>query len=116
MRPRTKAAAGICLASVLAAGGALAGDEDISPSAYQEFDPVTGYMITVDPEAGNGQGKGHDNTDGQADPGQGPAEGAPSPAGNAARSFAWLYWAIVAVAGAAVLYWLRGKVPGKSAG
>ena len=26
-----------------------AGDEDMSPSAYHVFDPVTGYMITVDP-------------------------------------------------------------------
>ncbi|MFQ5982230.1 MAG: hypothetical protein ACE5KS_02535 [Woeseiaceae bacterium] len=28
-----------------------AGDEDMSPSAYHVFDPETGYMITVDPEA-----------------------------------------------------------------
>ncbi len=28
-----------------------AGDEDMSPSAYHVFDPVTGYMITVDPLA-----------------------------------------------------------------
>lgn len=28
---------------------AYAGDEDMSPSAYHVFDPVTGYMITVDP-------------------------------------------------------------------
>ena len=26
-----------------------AGDEDMSPSAYHVFDPVTGYMVTVDP-------------------------------------------------------------------
>ena len=26
-----------------------AGDEDMSPSAYHVFDPVTGYMIIVDP-------------------------------------------------------------------
>ena len=28
---------------------AYAGDEDMRPSAYHVFDPVTGYMITVDP-------------------------------------------------------------------
>lgn len=28
----------------------MAGDEDMSPSVYQIFDPETGYMIPVDPE------------------------------------------------------------------
>ena len=38
----------LLLGAVLAAQ-LHAGDEDMSPSPYQEFDPVTGYMVTVDP-------------------------------------------------------------------
>ena len=34
---------------ILGTLAAYAGDEDMSPSAYHVFDPVTGYMITVDP-------------------------------------------------------------------
>ncbi len=34
---------------LLGALAAYAGDEDMSPSAYHVFDPVTGYMVTVDP-------------------------------------------------------------------
>ena len=37
-----------CMASVLLDGAAVAGDEDISPSAYQVFDPETGFMIPAD--------------------------------------------------------------------
>lgn len=37
------------LLAALLAGPLLAGDEDMSPSPYQEFDPVTGYMVTVEP-------------------------------------------------------------------
>jgi hypothetical protein len=43
---------------VLLAVVARAGDEDISPSPYQEFDPVTGYMVTVDPAPDQQQGHG----------------------------------------------------------
>ncbi len=53
--PRRRGAlflAGIfALASALYVPPVLAGDEDMSPSAYQEFDPVTGFMVTVDPNA-----------------------------------------------------------------
>jgi hypothetical protein len=34
---------------ILGTLAAYAGDEDMSPSVYHVFDPVTGYMITVDP-------------------------------------------------------------------
>ncbi len=37
------------LVLILGTLAAYAGDEDMSPSAYHVFDPVTGYMITVDP-------------------------------------------------------------------
>lgn len=37
------------LATFALTSPAVAGDEDISPSAYQIFDPETGYMIPVDP-------------------------------------------------------------------
>ena len=46
--------AGIGLLPLLLTLGTVtlyAGDEDMSPSAYHVFDPVTGYMITVDPQA-----------------------------------------------------------------
>lgn len=34
--------------SLVAGAGARAGDEDISPSAYQVFDPETGFMVPSD--------------------------------------------------------------------
>ena len=38
----------LAIAAVLTTGSpALAGDEDLSPNAYQEFDPVTGFMVTA---------------------------------------------------------------------
>ncbi len=39
----------LLLVLILGTLAAYAGDEDMSPSAYHVFDPVTGYMITVDP-------------------------------------------------------------------
>jgi hypothetical protein len=38
----------LCLTAILIAPALYAGDEDISPNAYNVFDPVTGYMITVE--------------------------------------------------------------------
>ena len=47
MRRRIYILFGVAL--ILGTLAAYAGDEDMSPSAYHVFDPVTGYMITVDP-------------------------------------------------------------------
>lgn len=52
---------------VLLAVAARAGDEDISPSPYQEFDPVTGYMVTVDPAENQQQGHGPARDDAAAE-------------------------------------------------
>ncbi len=37
----------LCLIS----GALWAGDEDINPSIYQQFDPETGYLVKADPQA-----------------------------------------------------------------
>ncbi len=72
-----------------------AGDEDMSPSAYHVFDPVTGYMITVDPLAEEQQDS--------AAPGDLPPEvdtTAPVP---------WQYWIATIVVAGGIVVWLRKR-------
>lgn len=78
-----------------------AGDEDISPNAYQEFDPVTGYMITVDPDAEQRQGHGADDDAGSGTPEAG-ADG----------SSAWVYWVVAGAVLAGGAVWLRSRLTG----
>lgn len=40
----------LALTLLLLAPALYAGDEDMSPSAYQIFDPETGFTITVEPD------------------------------------------------------------------
>jgi hypothetical protein len=94
-----------CLVLLLSSASLQAGDEDISPSAYQQFDPVTGFTITVDPNDPNRQG--HSTTDGQSQQSAPATEVAA--ATEASRPNTWLYWVIVAIAGAGVLVWIRSK-------
>lgn len=94
------------LAALLCAQAVLAGDEDISPNAYQQFDPVTGFMITVDPDAENQQG--HPPADaGTADAAANTPPAEP-PTRNRLRNW-WLYVVVAAVAGALFAGWVRGK-------
>ena len=72
-----------------------AGDEDMSPSAYHVFDPVTGYMITVDPLAEEQQDS--------AAPDELPPEvdtTAPIP---------WQYWIAVIVVAGGIAVWLHKR-------
>ena len=98
-----------CLVLLLSSASLQAGDEDMSPSAYQQFDPVTGYTITVDPNDPNRQG--HSTTDGQS-PQTDTAELSAATEEN--RPYTWLYWVIVAIAGAGVLAWIRSKANSSS--
>lgn len=41
----------------------IAGDEDINPNAYQQFDPETGYMMPVDPQSTQHQKNNSHNID-----------------------------------------------------
>lgn len=110
-RPTTTAraaAAGATLTILLAVAGVRAGDEDISPNAYQEFDPVTGYMITVDPDAENQQD--HAAADAQNAATSGHGAGEPPPGNGASR--AWLYGLVAALAGAGFIVWVRSKARG----
>ncbi|MEX2497119.1 MAG: hypothetical protein WD448_13570 [Woeseia sp.] len=66
----------------------FAGDEDISPSAYQIFDPETGYMIPVEPQTNPQQGHGPSPDDAQDDAATG--------GGKTARRL-WLYLPILLI-------------------
>ncbi len=101
---------GLLLAVLLLAGGAWAGDEDLSPNAYQEFDPVTGFMVTVDPDADEQQGHG-DDVAAQAEHGDAALEEIP-PEDNWSGPSRWIYWAVVAAAALGVAFWLRRKAVG----
>ena len=98
----------LVVAALLAGGGtASAGDEDLSPNAYQEFDPVTGFMVTVDPDADAGH---DDEVAAQAEHGDA-ADAVEATADSEPASTGWLYWVIIGVAAAGVLTWLRRKAP-----
>jgi len=72
-----------------------AGDEDMSPSAYHVFDPVTGYMITVDP------------LDEEQQDSLVPDEILPEIESTASGH--WYFWiAAIAVSGG-IAYWLHGR-------
>jgi predicted amidohydrolase YtcJ len=73
---RNTCAAHLCLTAILTTPALHAGDEDISPNAYNVFDPVTGYMVPAEsqPTAQQGQSMtatnrdaGAEATDDQAD-------------------------------------------------
>ena len=105
-RARAADAAGLVMAGLLLVGlfgtdPATAGDEDISPNAYQEFDPVTGYMITVDPDAKKQPGHGTGDPAGDATPGP-----------DADASSAWIYWVAAGAVLAGGAVWLRSRLSG----
>jgi len=86
---------------VLLSASVRAGDEDISPSPYQEFDPVTGYMVTIDPaeERPQGHGPAAAETDAQQ-----PAEQAGD-----GSSVSWLHAGVAVAAIIAVTGLLRRR-------
>ncbi len=72
-----------------------AGDEDMSPSAYHVFDPVTGYMITVDPQAEEQQ-----------------VSAAPEdvqPEVDTTALVLWQYWIAVIVVAGGIAVWLHKR-------
>ena len=95
------------LVVLLAVRAASAGDEDLSPNAYQEFDPVTGFMVPVDPDADKQQGHGEDTT-AQVEHGDA-APDAAAPQDAWSGSSRWVYWAVVIAAALGVAVWLRRK-------
>ena len=96
-------------AALLLAQPASAGDEDISPNAYQQFDPVTGFTITVDPDADKRQG--HPPADAAiAEPaGQTPDR----PAAGSGPRRAWLYALVLGIAAALYVARIRGRARSK---
>ncbi len=72
-----------------------AGDEDMSPSAYHVFDPVTGYMITVDPLAEEQQDSG-------------PTDGVP-PETEPTAPVVWQFWIAASVIAGGVVVWLHKR-------
>ena len=53
----------LCLTAILIAPTIFAGDEDMSPNAYNVFDPVTGYMVPADSQPNAQQGHEMSETD-----------------------------------------------------
>ena len=80
---------------ILGTLAAYAGDEDMSPSAYHVFDPVTGYMITVDPLA-------EEQQDSAA-----PADLPPEV--DTAAPVPWQYWIVTIVVAGGIAVWLHKR-------
>ncbi len=96
--------AGICaLAATLYLPAVLAGDEDISPSAYQEFDPVTGFMVTIDPDAEHDRESSKNSADHESNDTEDDRDRS---LGNANGA---LYLLIVVAAGVAIAVWMRRR-------
>jgi hypothetical protein len=94
----------LCLAVILITAAAYAGDEDMSPNAYQQFDPVTGYMIPVDDSSAPQRG--------HAAPGDAAAGNSADLPGSESKSSAqppgWVYL-LVAVLIVAFVVWVKRK-------
>ena len=96
----------LCLAVSLSVGVAYAGDEDMSPNAYQQFDPVTGYMVPVDDPNASQQGHGESAADTVAGDA---AELSGDGSVNAVQPGLWLSLLAAAVVLAAFVAWVRNK-------
>ena len=72
-----------------------AGDEDMSPSAYHVFDPVTGYMITVDPlDEEQQESVATDDALSEVEP---------------TARVSWQYWIAAIVVAAGIIAWLHRR-------
>ncbi len=89
------------LMSVLCTATADAGDEDMSPSAYHIFDPVTGYMITVDPQAEEQDPTTSDEASPELEPTE-VEDGHTTPV-------PWHYWIVAIVVSGGILVWLSKR-------
>ncbi len=94
----------LCLTAMLITSRLYAGDEDISPSVYQQFDPVTGYMITVEPPPAAQQN--HAPAAVAADVASTPPD---DQAEGPSRSQYWIYLLAVMLLGGGFVAWLRNK-------
>ena len=79
-----------------------AGDEDMSPSAYHVFDPVTGYMITVDP-------LDEEQPDPAPTDDASPEVETTEVTGEPTASVPWQYWIATIVVAGGIAVWLRKK-------
>lgn len=86
----------LLLSALPGAQPAFGGDEDISPSAYQIFDPETGYMIPVDPQHSQ---PGHDRDTGSSKDGEAAGDG------GIGRYWPVLFIALLLLGAAARRYW-----------
>ena len=88
-----------------------AGDEDMNPTAYQRFDPETGFMIPIQ-QPHDGQQQNHNQTtQGTTDAVQTPDTSMPPPVVEApaeSTSF-WLYLLAGVTVLAGLAAWIRGK-------
>jgi hypothetical protein len=94
----------LCLTAILITPKLYAGDEDMSPSVYQQFDPVTGYMITVEspPAASQNHAPAAVAADVASTP---PDDQAEDPS----QSQYWVYLLAVMLLGGGFVAWFRNK-------
>lgn len=81
-----------------------AGDEDISPSVYQQFDPVTGYMILVESPPVAQQNHPLREVDANIT-----TDSLDNQAENSARPQLWIYLLAVTLIGGGFAAWKRNK-------
>ena len=94
----------LCLTAILITPKLYAGDEDMSPSVYQQFDPVTGYMITVESQPATQQN--HAPAVVAADTSStSPDDQAESPS----QSQYWIYLLAAMLLGGGFAAWMRNK-------
>jgi len=94
----------LCLTAILISPTLYAGDEDISPNAYNIFDPVTGYMVPADsqPTAQQGHAISEVGPNIASEPQDNQAE-------NSTRPQSWIYLLAVMLLTAGYAAWKRNK-------
>ena len=94
----------LLLTAILTTPTLHAGDEDISPNAYNVFDPVTGYMVPADSQPTTQQGHELSDADANlaADPLNDQTEGT-------SESQRWIYLLAIVVLAGGFISWRRNK-------
>jgi len=94
----------LCLTAFLTTPTIYAGDEDISPNAYNVFDPVTGYMVPADSQPTALQG--HEMTEADANLAADPLN---NQSENPAQSQRWIYLLALMLLAGGFAAWSRNK-------